>query len=377
MKYLNILFLIFCIMRIFPDDCSLFRKFPKLKGNLAYKSFCDLPTPITKLENFGRIFGHNNIYLKRDDLTGSLLKKRLYGGNKARKLEWLLADALEKNATKIMTYGCAGSNHALATAIYSNLLGLSSILMLKPQPTTNIVRQNLILDFYSNADIRFFKNNKDRDEARNKILQDKSIYFIPTGGSNKIGAIGFVNAAFELVEQIKNGVINLPDYIYLPIGSSGTTAGLMLGFSLQKLPTKIIAIAVEPEEHENQFRDSVKKLFKETNEFLNSLDNSIELIEFPNNQLTINNTIATEYGEWNNADFDTIKLFKDLENITIEGTYSTKPIIALINDIKNNLLVNKTVLVWETYCGLDFNHKINSFDFKVLPKFCHPYFTNQ
>lgn len=361
-------------VNIFSDDCSLFRKYPILKNNLVYKSFCDLPTPITKLNNFGNMLCNNNIYLKRDDLTGAKLNNKLYGGNKARKLEWLLADALAKNFTTIMTYGCVGSNHALATTVYSHLLGFKTILMLKPQPNSYVVRQNLIMDFFTNAEMKFYENNQKRDEARDEILKENSdIYFIPTGGSNKIGAIGFVNAAFELAEQIKEGVIAIPDYIYLPIGSSGTTAGLLLGLALQNLPTKIVAVAVESGS-KKQFKNSVKKLFVETDELLNSLDNSVELLEFPDDKLIINNTIATSYGKWDEVDFEAINIFKELEDITIEGTYSSKPIIALINDCKNNIITNKTVLIWETYCGLDFSEEIGLFDFRKLPEFCHQYF---
>ena len=121
--------------------------------------------------------------------------------------------------------------------------------MLKPQPNSPVVRQNLLLDKYFNAEIRTFANNKTRNVARDAVLQEMPIaYFFPTGGSIPRGAVGFVDAAFELKAQIEQGIIPEPNYIYLPLGSGGTTAGLLLGLKLANIRSVICAIEVEPEE---------------------------------------------------------------------------------------------------------------------------------
>lgn len=379
----KLLFLLVFILQICADNCSLFRAYPNLKDKIPYISFCDLPTPVQKLENFGEKIGYNNVYIKRDDQTGRKEVddngnfKRLYGGNKARKLEWLLADAKSKNATKIITHGCVGSNHALATTVYSKVLGLNPILMLKPQPNSFVVRQNLMLDFCNGAQMNYFSGNESRDKATKEMLDSNSdLYFVPTGGSNKIGVLGFVNAFFELCEQVESGQAVMPDKIYLPIGSSGTTAGLMLGIALKNSKTKIIAVTVEKEDHEGDFRKTIKKLFEESNDLLISYDSSISKVDFPEDQLVVNQEFAKDYGFWNQDSYLAIKLFKDLENINLEGTYSSNPVTALIDDVAHFRLNGEVVLIWETYCGFNFDNIVRSCAYKNLPEFAHQYFEN-
>lgn len=358
----------------------LFEKFPDLQKKLSYISFCDLPTPINKLENFSKYLNYKNIYIKRDDLTGKKLENgmRLYGGNKPRKLEFLLADALNKDAKTIITFGCAGSNHALAISVYSKVLGLNSILMLKPQPNSYIVRHNLLFDNFNNSEIKFFENNKVRAIAAQKILEkDKHSYLVPTGGSNAIGAIGFVNAALELSGQIQKGELQEPDFIYVATGSCGTTAGLLLGLKIAGLKSKIVSVCVEPEEEKDEFLFKIKNLFKQVNKLLNKLDSTIKLNEFPDNSLIINkNFCGKEYGLFIKEVMKAGKVFKNLENINLEGTYSAKPIAAIIDDGAKGLINDKVVLFWNTYCGFDFSYLSNFYDYKKLPADFHKYFEN-
>jgi len=380
MKFKLLLFA--CLIFSNKINCAnLFKKFPNLQGSISYLSFCDLPTPIVKLENFGNHVGSKNIYMKRDDLTGKNLGNgfRLYGGNKPRKLEFLLADAKNKDAQLIITYGCAGSNHALATSVYSNLLGFKSLLMLKDQPNSYVVRHNLLLDNYYGAELRFFPNNKVRSEAAQEILaNDKHAYLVPTGGSNAIGALGFVNAAFELAQQIEKGVIKEPDYIYVATSSGAscaTVAGLLLGLQAAQIKSKIMAVCVEPEDFKDEADLKIKQLFNEANQLLNKADSTFAIFEFPENSLILNKKFCgTEYGLLMPETIDAIKLFKDFENIKLEGTYSAKPIAAIVDDAKNNQMQDKTILFWNTFCGIDYSHMTNFSDYKKLPKVFHKYF---
>src|SRR5688572_4428837 len=141
MKLLTFLFFfIISANHMIATTRSLFTQFPELQKKIRLVELCDLPTPIVHLQTFGAAVGHNNIFMKRDDLSGKKIDEtlRLYGGNKPRKLEFLLADALARNAHIIITYGCAGSNHALATAVHAKTVGLKTILMLKNQPNSHI-----------------------------------------------------------------------------------------------------------------------------------------------------------------------------------------------------------------------------------------------
>jgi len=374
----KLLFLSLVVIFKINSEPYLFKRFPTLQNSISYISFCDLPTPIIKLENFGKHIGCKNIYMKRDDLTGKNVGKgfHLYGGNKPRKLEFLLADASKKGAKLIITYGCAGSNHALATAVYAKELGFRSILMLKNQPNSYIVRHNLLLDNYCNAQIKFFPNNKVRSAAAEEILaNDKQAYLIPTGGSTSIGVLGFVNAAFELAAQIKNGEIKEPDFIYVATGTCATTAGLLLGFKAAGIKSKIVAVCVEPEEEKDEFLLNIKMLFGQTNELLNKADSSFAVFDFPDNELILNKKFCgTEYGLYMPETVEAIKVFKNIETIKLEGTYSAKPIAAIMDDATAGTIKDRTVLFWNTYCGIDFSHLSNFYDYKRLPNELHRYF---
>lgn len=364
----------------------LFEKFPDLVGKIPHTCLCDLPTPIIKIETFGNAVGCKNIYMKADYLAGKKLSPELaleygfthlYGGNKPRKLEFLLADAASKAKDTIITYGCAGSNHALATAVYAKELGFKNcILMLKNQPNSQVVRHNLLLDYYYGALLQFYKNNQARGVASKSITDnDQKAYFIPTGGSNEIGALGFVEAAFELKEQIMQGKLPEPDLIYVPAGSFGTIAGLLFGMQLVGLSSKLVAVAVEPEEIENEIYVITKKLFKKINVLLNSFDKTVGQIEFPEEKLIINKNFAgQEYGLFTSQAVNAIKIFKDTENIKIEGTYSSRAVAAIVEDAANGLLFDKKVLLWNTFCSIDYSLLTKNISYKDLPVEFHRYF---
>jgi 1-aminocyclopropane-1-carboxylate deaminase/D-cysteine desulfhydrase-like pyridoxal-dependent ACC family enzyme len=315
--------------------------------------------------------------MKDDGMTGS---NGLYGGNKVRKLEFLLGDAKKYNAKTIITYGCFGTNHGLATACYAHQLGYQCILMLKPQPNTYVVRNNLLLDHYFGASIQTFPDNDSRNAAREAFLQENpDAYFFPTGGSIPLGALGFVNAAFELKEQIEQGLMPEPDYIYIPLGSAGTTAGLLLGLKLAGLRSMICAIAVEPEEKPNEFEKNVHNLFVGTNELLHEHDASIPLVAFPYEQIIFNKTLmGPDYGVWIPQGDAAMRMMKETEIVQLEGTYSAKAVGAIIADIKNGVRKkDDVILFWNTYCGLDFSHLTHQVNYKDLNPELHELFEVQ
>ncbi len=378
-KFLFIFLVIYNVVNAAVSELSLFKKYETLQSKLPYIKFCDLPTPIVKLEKLGNSIGCKNLFMKADYLTGKKESdgSHLYGGNKPRKLEFLLADARNKGKETIITYGCAGSQHALATAVYAKEMGFKRcILMLKDQPNSPIVRHNLLLDYYIGAELRFFPNNKERSLATEEILKnDQEAYLIPTGGSNEIGAIGFVNAVFELAEQIKQGLIKEPDFIYIPIGSCATTTGLLLGIQSIGLKSKVVAVAVEPEEVEDEFYLKTKELFDKSNKYLNSLDESFKIESFPEDKLIVNKKFAgIQYGLVTKEASDAMRLVNKIEEVKLEGTYSSKPIAAIMDDIANGVIKDETVLFWNTFCGIDYSCLTKSVDYRKLPVEFHKYF---
>lgn len=208
-----------------------------------------LPTPLQKLENVSREFG-KNIYLKRDDMTGVAL-----GGNKVRKLEFLLADAMEKGVDTVMTTGQAQSNHAMLTAACANKLGMKTILMLKKRGVTDR-KGNQILNQVLNAQVEFYDTDSYADiyeemaRRKTKLAGEGHVaYDIPVGGSTALGALGYVECFRETMQQCEELGIR-PDRLVGVVGSGGTYAGLCAGADLFAPQVKVTGMAVDDDPFE-------------------------------------------------------------------------------------------------------------------------------
>lgn len=195
------------------------------------------PTPIHKLENISRLLG-TNVYVKRDDLTGLGL-----GGNKTRKLEFLLADAKAHGAEIVFTTGGAQSNHAMLTAAAAGRLGMKAILILKKRGVTGRVG-NQLLERLMGTDVRFVDTDDyadiyaEMDRVGNEL--GRPYYKIPCGGSNALGALGYVACAKEISDQGMRF-----DHLICAEGSGGTMAGLALGAKLFLPGTKVYGMMVD------------------------------------------------------------------------------------------------------------------------------------
>lgn len=198
------------------------------------------PTPVQRLNNISKIL-NTNVFIKRDDLTGVGL-----GGNKVRKLEFLLAEAKEQGAEVVFTTGQAQSNHAMLTAACANRLGITPILILKERGVT-ARKGNQLLEYLMGTDVRFMDTDSYDDIYEEMDNVGKSLgkpyYKIPCGGSNGLGALGYVDCAREIRDQCKDE-INF-DYLVCPTGSGGTHAGIALGAKFFLPRTKVIASMVD------------------------------------------------------------------------------------------------------------------------------------
>jgi D-cysteine desulfhydrase len=365
-------------------DLPLFKQYPRLREALSYISLGDLPTPIEKLSYMGSLLGTDSLYIKRDDLTGRMQinGKRLYGGNKIRKLEFLIADALYKKQSAVLTFGGVGSNHALATTIYAQQVGLKSAVLLDDEPNSHDVRKKLLAQLAHHADMHFCTSDEQVTDITvlKKFFPQasdlSSVYsLIPVGGSNPLGTIGFVNAAFELKEQIDQGYIPEPDYIYVAFGSRGTTAGLILGLRAAGLKTLVVPVMVTSGQRYHEA--STIDLIRETNKLLHNADQSFPLFEFSEQDVMLNrNFLGIEYGLFTDEGINAIKLMQEFENITLDGVYTGKAFAALIYDLQQtNKLKDKKVLFWNTYCGDTYSEKNIGIDYTDLPEEFHTYFT--
>ena len=210
------------------------------------------PTPFYRLENISRIY-NKDIWIKRDDLCGVAL-----GGNKVRKLEYLLADAQQQGCDTVFTTGGAQSNHAMLTA------ACAARLILKKRGVTDH-KGNLVLDDIFGAQVEFMDTDSYEDiyaemRKRCEILaaNGRKGYIIPVGGSTALGAIGYAECVREMAEQAKEAGIEI-SHVASATGSGGTTAGLVLGTSLFLPDAKATGLGVDTD----PFEDIVPELVKE------------------------------------------------------------------------------------------------------------------
>ena len=209
------------------------------------------PTPVHKLENISRLLGAE-IYIKRDDLTGIGL-----GGNKVRKLEYLLADAKAQGAQVVFTTGGAQSNHAMLTAAACRKLGMTPILILKERGVTGRVG-NQLLEHLMGVDVRLMDTDSYDDiyAEMDRVGKElgKPYYKIPCGGSNALGTLGYV----ECVREIRDQGVKF-DHIICAEGSGGTMAGLALGAKLYMPDTRVTGMMVD----DDPFDQITVKLMRE------------------------------------------------------------------------------------------------------------------
>ncbi len=324
----------------------IYTRYPGLIDTLPIVQLAELPTPVSPLTKFSAAVGQN-IFVKQDQKTGAE-----YGGNKVRKLEFLLADACEQGYDEVVTYGAAGSNHALATSIYAKQLGLKCHVILSDQPHTPKVAKTLRYHLQLGSHIipaagypAMMAAFADLQEQRQ--AEGKRLYEIPFGGSSAIGTIGFVNAAFELAEQIKNNELPEPALIYIACGTSGSATGLSLGLRLAHLDTRVIATQVTPPSISGPGAHTA--LFEETNQLLHALDDSIPLLNKPLNNITHReDQYGAGYAESTAAAEQAVTLMSDLEDISLETTYTGKALASLVDDAKKGDGLHSAVF-WNTY----------------------------
>lgn len=282
----------------------VWRRFPQV--NLA-----NLPTPLEEMKAVSRDFPCQ-VYMKRDDLTGLA-----FGGNKVRKLEFLLAEALDQGAKAVITEGGVQSNHARMTAAASRKLGLEPVLVLGGRAAEE-KRGNLLLDDFLGARV-YFCPPSDRKKTMKELgeryeQEGLKPYIIPTGGSTPLGTLGYLRAAEEIKKQEQ--VLGLEfDYILAPLGSGGTHAGLLLGKYYYGLRAKILGIAVE----RRDFRPLVEDLFSQSVGML-GMEMKMEKGDFMINL----DYVGPGYGYFDEATASAIRYFARQEGILMGPVYTGK-----------------------------------------------------
>ena len=202
------------------------------------------PTPVRELTRLGESGGAARLWIKDDGAYSSV------GGNKARKLEWLLADARRRGKTTILTGGALGTNHGLATATFARRLGMRTVLVLVPQPETEHVRAQLERLRGSGAEIHVATGLRSSFALAAALAAlhsrpgTRAPYLVPPGGSSPLGCVGYVRAALELGDQVAAGELPEPSHVVVALGSGGTAAGLLAGLRLSGLRSRLLCVLV-------------------------------------------------------------------------------------------------------------------------------------
>jgi D-cysteine desulfhydrase len=194
-----------------------------------------VPTPVRLLTGVGQ---RARLWLKDDSRLHPA-----YGGNKCRKLVHLLFDAERRGARRILTFGTAGSHHVLATGLLAGNRGLQVTAFLAPQPWSMHAQQVLMASVDAGIDLVPVASLFDTVCAARKLTDRSAVYF-PPGGSNALGAIGYLQAAIELKEQIGRGELPEPDYIVVALGTAGTAAGLAAGVEMAGLQSIVVGVSI-------------------------------------------------------------------------------------------------------------------------------------
>jgi len=335
------------------------------------------PTPIMHLRHLGKEIGTDHLYFKHDGLSG-----QVYGGNKIRKLEFLFGDALRKGAKEVLTFGFAGSNHALATAVYAQKLGLKAISILLAQPNAQYVRRNLLLSHVSGAEMHHFKNEMAAYVPttilllRKKLKQGKFPYMIGPGGSSPLGAIGYVNAAFELKAQVARGLMPEPDRIYIPLGTMGTAVGLTIGLKAVGLKSRVVSVRVTDLKYGN--KEKFLKLAKKTLALILSVDPSFPRVDVTDADVDIRHDFfGGQYARFTEQGMAAVNLLATSEGLRLDGTYTGKTMAALVDQARVHGARNEVLLFWNTYNARDFSDAIKQIDYHQLPRSFHQYFEEE
>lgn len=355
------------------QDIALFRAYPALKKNLPYVALAQLPTPIDRLpEDLAPGFGENQAFIKRDDVSGE------YGGNKVRKLEFLLGDAKVKGAKTTLTYGADGSNHAVATAVYAKRLGMKSISLLFDQPNAAYVRHNLLKSLAYGVEIHHYPTLQEQQEAgpvQKKLhLEQDGVepYEVPVGGSCALGDVGFVNAAFELYEQVQGGRMPEPDYIYVPSGTMGTGIGLTIGIKALGMKTKVVSVRVNNATRVND--EAMLEQIEACYQCIKQADPSFPDLKFTLEDVCIDsNYFGEAYAKFTPEGYNAIQTLHRHTGILLDGTYSGKAFAAFLHDMEK-VHKGKVCLFWNTLNSKDFRAVEQQMDYHNLPETLHKYF---
>ncbi len=340
----------------------LFERYPGTAA-LPRVGLVDAPTPIDNLcGDLPRLLPDDvrmhGLWVKRDDLTSPL-----YGGNKTRKLEFLLGEALKEGRRAVITFGAFGSNHALATAVHASALGLEPHAVLSPQTPGPFAARTLRAHAGLGTKLHVVEGwdgKRVAVEARRGLTARDGIEpaIIPMGGTNALGAVGYVNAALEVLEQtaphtrgpigVQADDLVVPDVVYVAGGTLGTAVGLAIGFAAAGTPTRVVAVRVTPTEVATD--EFARTLAADTIALLRSLDDGFLGLDVGDLAFELRHDwFEPGYGVVTPETTRAVAVAGE-GGIKLETTYTGKAFAAMLADARAGRLdADAHVLFWDTY----------------------------
>ncbi|MFT4606694.1 MAG: L-cysteate sulfo-lyase [Gammaproteobacteria bacterium] len=299
-------------------------RFPRLH-------FAHLPTALEPMPRLSEVLGGPNLWIKRDDCTGLSS-----GGNKTRKLEFLMADAQQKKADVIITQGATQSNHARQTTAIAAKMGLECHILLEDrtgyEDDAYVLNGNVLLNQLHGATIAKRTANTDMNAEMEVLAQKmrddgKNPYIIPGGGSNEIGALGYVNAAIELMTQANDRSLII-DHLVHATGSSGTQAGLVLGMEGMNSGIPVYGVGVRAPKQKQE--EMVFNLAQRTADFMGLSPDVVKRERVVANS----DYVGDGYGLPTDAMVEAVKLMAQYEGILLDPVYSGKGFSGLVDLIR-------------------------------------------
>lgn len=327
----------------------LFARFPTLASHVPWLELGTFPTPVAPLAKLGEQLGCSALYVKRDDLSAGS-----YGGNKVRKLEFVLADVLARRREAIVTFGAVGSNHVLATALHGAAHGIETIGIVVPQPVHPYVRRNVLCDWALGCRLepvgstvtaasRFL-----RVYAQSVLAHGRLPYFLWAGGSTTLGVLGYVEAALEIADQVHAHELPEPHTIFVPVGSAGTMAGLVLGCRLAGLKSQPVGVRVYERAMANEW--TVAWMARRALAYLRRMDPTVPKVAIsPRSIRVLHGYCGAGYAHPTEQAARAIRTARELEGIELETTYSGKALAGFMDYVQQPGHRDRPALFINTY----------------------------
>lgn len=326
----------------------LFDRFPRLREALPRVELGEWPTPVHNAPRFANAHGLKSLHIKREDKSHPLC-----GGNKVRGLEFLLAEARSRDIRTLVTFSSAGSHHISRTAFHARRFNIGVVAVIVDQPPTEYLQANLGVGITAAAEYIPASYLTVLVKTLGQVLRNASgerspCLYVAPGGTSPLTCIGHVNAAMELRDQVDAGILPMPDYIYVPLGSLGTAAGLALGCKLAGIHAHIVGVT-------NSYRlyctrGRLLRLANRTIRLLHRHDPTVPHVHPTRSDVSVfHHALGEGYAKPTESGRRLIQEMLDLECVRLDGTYTSKTLDGALQFIELHGTHDRHHLFWHTF----------------------------